>query len=463
MRPKATVYIPSHDYGRFLPQAIESVRAQSMPDWEMILIDDGSSDDTATIVAAAVEADPQRVRAVHHDQARGLAKCANVALEMARGEYVMRLDADDWLDENALLVLCNHLDRHPDIALVYPNYVYVDEAGAYLGREFRKRVGLDAKLLDLPAHGACTLVRRRVLKMVGGYDETARAQDGYELWLKVLNRFAVANVATPLFFYRQHGTSLSRNEHRLLSERQRIKRRLVGNGGAVKPRMIAVVPAKNTYANLPNVALSQVAGRALIDHTLDHATDSGLFDLVVVTTDSPEVMDHVRGRDRVWAMLRPPGLSFSAAGLAQVLWDAVMRLESEQDIFADVVVLLSIHSPLRRPEHIVKAVDTLLLFNPDSVCSVYEDTDIHFSHGANGLEPLNRGAVHQLRLEREALYVDNGAIKALWRDALTEDDLFGGLVSHIVMPRECSFQIKSPFDLWLVGRILEGEATEGCE
>ena len=127
----------------------------------------------------------------------------------------MRLDADDFLDENALLILAGYLDRHPDIALVFPNYIYVDKRGQCLGVEQRKRIGSESQVLDLPAHGACTLVRKRVLKSVGGYNENFDRQDGYDLWLKVINRYRVANVETPLFYYRQHDESLTRNEIKL--------------------------------------------------------------------------------------------------------------------------------------------------------------------------------------------------------------------------------------------------------
>jgi CMP-N-acetylneuraminic acid synthetase len=66
--------------------------------------------------------------------------------------------------------------------------------------------------------------------------------------------------------------------------------------------------------------------------------------------------------------------------------------------------------------------------------------------------------LRRVRLEREALYVDNGAIKAVWRDVLAQDDLYGRKVSHIVMPREESLQIKTPGDLELVARRLRGTA-----
>ena len=456
MKPKVTVYIPCHDYGRFLVQAVESVLGQSYDDWELIIVDDGSADDTFIIADRYATTHLDRIRVLHHIPARGLQACANLALEAARGEYIMRLDADDYLDESALLVLATYLDRYPDVGLVYPNYTYVDEQGDVLGVENRKKIGEEAQLLDLPAHGACTMVRKRVLKTIGGYNEGYGAQDGHELWLKVLHRFQVANISTPLFYYRQHDESLSSDQQRILTARERIKRDLVErSSGKVKPRIVAVVPAKNTYEHLPNIVLSQLVGRPLIDYTLDAARQVEGIETVLVTTDDPGVIDYCQKPTDVIAVLRPVELSRGQVTLSQVLHHAVLQLENEYDIYPDILVLLSVHSPQRRSEHIRKAVDTLLLYNTDSVISVYEDYDLHFTHGRNGLEPLNKGMLRRVRLEREALYVDNGAIRVLWRDVLTETDLFGRKVGHIVMPLGESFQIKSPFDVWMIEQIIK--------
>ncbi|HVS64179.1 MAG TPA: glycosyltransferase family 2 protein, partial [Thermoanaerobaculia bacterium] len=289
-RPLVTVYVPCHAYGHFLQQAIDSVLGQLLTSWELILIDDASSDDTAKICAACRDLHPERVRVIRNESAAGLAHNANVATSMARGKYLMRLDADDWLDEAALLVLSRYLDDHPQVALVYPNYFYVDAKGRFLGVEHRKRIGPEAGLLDLPAHGACTMVRKRVMRAIGGYDEQHKAQDGYDLWLKVLHRYPVANVETPLFYYRQHSSSLSRDSERLLDARQRIKRSfLEQRKGAVRLQTVAVVPAKNTYTHMTDVVLAPLAGRPLIDWTLDAALGCEQVDEIVVSTDDERV------------------------------------------------------------------------------------------------------------------------------------------------------------------------------
>lgn len=433
---------------------------QSYPSVELMVIDDGSTDETARVGEALRQRYPG-ILWVEHEEARGLQACANEALRRARGKYVMRLDADDWLDESALLVMVDVMERRPSVALVSPNYVYVDSQGRPLGVERRKAVGREARLLDLPAHGACSLVRRRVLKAIGGYDEAQDAQDGYELWLKLTGRYEVASVETPLFYYRQHDRSLSRDEGRILSARRRIKRALVRRmEGPVSPRVVAVVPVKNTYAEMPEIALSEVGGRPLMDHTLEAALGCGAVDEVVVTTDCRRVVHHARSKG-ARVMLRPEELSRPERRLSEVVYDAVGRMEEEWDLFADIVVVLSVHCPLRGGETIEKAVDSLVLFDADSVISVYEDYEVHFTHGPDGLQALNPAMMQRIRLEREGLYVFNGAVTAVWRDVLAADDYHGRRISHVVMPRMESVQLKSQEERDLLDFLLTQRAERG--
>ena len=457
---KVTVYITSHNYAQYLPEAIESVQRQTMESWELLVFDDGSTDDT-TKIAKAYQQKDERIRLFHHPKPLGLRVCANTALNHARGELMIRLDADDYFDENALLVLSNYLDCNPERGLVFPNWIYVDQQGRFLGIENRKQVGTESEVLDLPAHGACTMVRKRVLKSIGGYDPQFDSQDGHELWLKVLHRFGVGNVATPLFFYRQHDASMSRDENRLLNARQKIKRGIAAqSAGHVKPKVAAIIPAKNLDTKIPNILLKEIAGKPLIDYTLDAAENCELIDTIYVYSDDPNVVSHTKNKSGLIADVRPSELSESRTKLATVLNAAVETLEAQHQVFPDIVVLLSAHSPLRKPHHITKAIDTLNLYNVDNVISTYEDIELHFIHGQTGMQPINPGVMDQLRFEREALFVDNGAIHAIWREFVGDQGLYAGKVGHIVMPRHDSYQIKSETDFCLVEAILNGQNPE---
>lgn len=458
-RPRVTVYVPSQAYGRFLSEALESVARQSMGQWELLVLDDGSEDETAAVAEAFRLRYPDQVRVFRHDSPRGLRACANTALEQARGEFVLRLDADDWLDESALLVLVDFLDRHPEVGLVFPNWTYVDEQGRVLGVERRLPVGRGAGRFDVPAHGACSLVRTRLLKAIGGYDLDLPTQDGHELWLRALVRHGVASLETPLFFYRQHGASLSRDEARLLATRREIKHRAATAGrGPVAPRVAAVVPVKNAYVHAPNLALDPIGGRPLLDYTLDAVVGNPLFGAALVTSDDEAVLRHCAAREGLRLHRRASKLSDPAVRLEEVVTDAVAELV-RTGFDPDIVVVLSAHTPLRRPEQIKEAVDTLLLYPLDEVVSTWEVRDLYFRHGAGGMEPVNAGALTDVRLEREALYGSNGSIHAFWRDVLETGSLLRGRIGHIVMTREESLVAKKPDERRLLDLLLTGEGS----
>ena len=450
-RSKVTVYIPSHNYGRFLRQCLQSVADQTLSDWDAILIDDGSSDQTHAEMEAFRCRFPERVQIVRNVQPCGLRTNANIVLEMAEGEYLMRLDADDYLDENALLVLAGHLDRHPEIGLVYPNWTYINETGEYIGQERRKRLWDETHVPDLPAHGACTMVRRRVLKAIGGYDTDLPAQDGHELWLKTLYRHGVASVETPLFFYRQHGNSLSADQTRLLDARRQVKHRIAEAGrGPVRPRVAVIVPVKNTYSQAPNLALSRLAEKPLLDYTLDTIAGDPAYACVLVATDDTRVVAHCQQRGDVQVYLRGGDLSHPSTRFADVVVDALGYLENTLRILPDIVIVLSAHTPLRRPEHIVEAIDTLLLYPVEQVLSTWENHDLQYRHGRDGMQAVNAGAIDEARFEREALYSCNGAIRAMWREQVTSEYFNSGRIGHIVMTRTESLIAKKPEErCWL--------------
>lgn len=453
--PRVTVYVTCRNYGKYLRECLDSIIQQTYKEWELIVFDEASTDETAQILVEYQSILGEKLRVRTNSTPQGLRWCANQALEARRGEFIIRLDADDFLDESALLVMVAYLDTHREVGLVFPNWTFIGENGEFLGIERRKKIGKETRSLDLPAHGACTMVRSRVLKIIGGYDPEFKAQDGHELWMKAIQRFGVGNIQTPLFFYRQHAASMSRDEELLLSERRNIKRALVNRRhGRKLTKILAIIPAKNSYSNMPNVVLRRVGGKPLIDHTLDAAINSDVFGRIVVTTDDSYVIQHCQTRDNVIAMRRNQRLSAQRVKLSEVVFDAVRRIERDSDWYPDIVVVLSVHAPMRRDIHIVEAIDTLFIYDVDQVISTYEDMDLHFRHGMHGLEPINPGVLEALRFERESLFVYNGAVHAFWRECLDRDSLYHGRIGHIQMGRRESLQIKSNEDFDLMCQLL---------
>jgi len=447
-----TVYITAFNYGRFIKQAVDSVLKQTFRDWELLIINDGSTDETRDVLGGYEG--HGSIRIIHQEN-QGLTVSNNIALRLANGQYIMRLDADDYLDENALLVLSNTLDAHEDVGLVYPDYYLVDEYGEVLELVRRKKIGEEVDLLDLPAHGACTLIRKECLLALGGYDERFQCQDGYDLWIRFLERYRPYNVNVPLFYYRRHGKSLTRDDERILRTRRQIKRNFVEQkrNGEI-PRVLAVVPAIRHSNVFQEIALKEIAGKPLIWHTLSEAIRTDMLDRVVVTTDDENVIDYVnREFPGIHTVSRPSDISRPHTRIGPALLHLLDHLASEEGYRPDAVMLLYVNTPLRRRRHIEKAIDTFTIFDLDSVVSVCEELAYCYQHQRDGLVPIQKA--RKLRLERDALFKENGAVLLTRTDHIGPEEILGRRIGHITMLPEESTRIISRFTFWEAEKILQ--------
>lgn len=445
--PLVTVYITNHNYGRFIEQAIQSVLNQTLRDFELIIIDDGSTDKSREIIERYAE--HEKVITIFQ-QNRGLNVTNNIALRAACGRYIMRLDADDYLDENALMVLAGVLERNPDVGLVFPDYFLVDEDGAIL-EVVRRHDFEEVTLLDQPAHGACTLIRRECLLELGGYDESFRSQDGYDLWIRFIQRYRVQNVNVPLFYYRQHRQSLTRNEEHILATRARIlKKQAQRNSQHLSA--IAIIPVRGRSVDPGSPALRALGGRPLIDWTLQAALEAGRLSDVVVTTPDEELLTYVSRNygDCVLAVKRDHKLALPHTYIEDTLFHALEEYTRQRPA-PDALVVLYIESPFRTGRHIDSAIDVMELFDTDTVVAIRPDIDVFYRHNGAGLEPLRKAQV--LRLEREELYREVGQMRVVKREFLeTQRQVVGGKVGHIVLDQRAALRLRSEWD-WEVAEL----------
>jgi len=448
--PKISVYIAAYNYATYIAESIDSVIKQTYSDWELIIINDGSTDNTKEVIE---QYDHPNIRVVHQEN-KGLNVTNNIALRLARGEYIMRLDADDFLDENALLILSSTLDKKKDIDLVYPDYYLVDIAGKVLDLVRRKKIDDEVQLLDLPAHGACTIFRTSVLRQLGGYIEDYSCQDGYELWLRFIQRFKPYNLNIPLFYYRQHSESLTTNESRILETRRQIKRDFVSKNAHINtPKVLAVIPASRNSVYPKNDPLIELAGKPLIWYSIEEAQKSKLIDKIVVTSDDEEVLSYISGNEKIIGVKRSNDPQKNNIKLEGVLLETLDSIKEEHSYIPDFVCSLFVNTPLRRAKHIDWAIDTLSIFNLDSVISVEEIPMICYQHRENGLLPI-AGSVRGVRLERDAIYKENGAVMIFNVSSLEEENFLGKSVGHIQMMPEESIKINSDYEFWLAEKII---------
>ena len=451
--PLVTVYVPCRNYGRYLAQAIESVRSQLYPNWELFIIDEASTDNTRATAEHFRSLEPKKIHLIENQEPLGLQRIANQIIDRAHGKYIVRLDADDWLEESALLLMVAKLESDSTLGIVYGNYFYTSGAGEVIGMERRHKLGVEDVAGHMPPHGACTMVRLRVLKAVGGYSEDVNAQDGWELWYKLVNRVKAASIEAPIFYYRQHEQSLSRDSARLLNARAKIleqaRERLEGG---YMPSCLAVIPVRESYPDFDGVPYQKIGKRTLLEYALDAAAAESISE-VVVSTESSQVLEFAaeltaNGLARAHIGLkRPAELSGSHIRLRAILLHAGEAFHAARGAYPDMVVFLNLHAPLRRALHVNKAIDTMRITACDSVVSVCEEREPIFAHGREGLDLLNPGRFEELNFERERLYRFNGAVLATWWEVLAGGDLFGQSIGHIEMSEAESLQVKRPGDL----------------
>lgn len=439
-QPLVTVYIPCRNYGRFLPQAIESVLHQIYQTWELFLVDEGSDDDTSEIMERFRGMHPDRIRVIKHSEPLGLQGSANEVLRFATGQYFIRLDADDWFDEGALLLMVARLENDPSLGLVFGNYYYVDSDGRILGIEKRPTLNIEDVSGHHPPHGACTMVRTRILKAMGGYSEDIKAQDGWELWFRIARHVGAAGISTPLFHYRQHHLSLSRDNQRLLDARAQIFERIATeHEGSYQPTALAVLGVRESYPGIEGVPYRLFEGRTILHHALINTQEASRVTEVMVSSRSTSALAHAEELEKsgqVKPHIRHLRQSDEVDGelpVQQILVEAAKRYQSERGHYPDMLVFCSIHSTYRTPAHLDKVLNVLRVTQSDSVVSVQDEKSVVFSRGRNGLEVLNPGKLSGLRLEREQLYRFNGAMIAVWWNVLNAGSLLGEKVGYVEM------------------------------
>lgn len=206
--------MPVYNAGCFLAPALESVLAQTFTDFELIAIDDGSTDDSGRVLADVAARDP-RLR-VFGQGNRGIVATLNRALSIARAPLIARMDADDLSRPDRFAKQVAYLRQHPEIAVVSGAMDVIGEHGGYLRTdEFpTSPEAIASELLQRSciSHPA-VMGRTEVLRSVGGYRRNAQHAEDYDLWLRIAEVHRIANLPDVLLSYRMHPVKVSTQHH----------------------------------------------------------------------------------------------------------------------------------------------------------------------------------------------------------------------------------------------------------
>lgn len=194
-KPLVTVVIPTFNRASIVGRAIRSVLGQTFTDWELLVVDDASTDDTERVVRSFQD---RRIRYIRHDRNRRVSAARNTGIRSAQGEFVSFLDDDDeWLPEKLAMEVEVFRNSEPEVGLVYTGKTVFDEHGRVLQVRMPTLSGwvydamLDRHFIGSPSR---VTVRKQVLDRVAGFDETFTNCQDYDLWLRVAKVSMIAGV-----------------------------------------------------------------------------------------------------------------------------------------------------------------------------------------------------------------------------------------------------------------------------
>jgi hypothetical protein len=250
-----SVIIPSYNMARFLPQAVESALAQTYPNFEIQIIDDGSTDETPQVVR---QWDGHARVRVHRQRNGGLSAARNAGIAHTTGPLIALLDADDTWSANKLALQVPLFRANPQVGVVYSGYERMTEDARRVPTPptpMHRGWVSGALLLENFVPAASAVVRRECFERHGGFDVALRTGEDYEMWLRLSPHYQFDFVAEPAIGYRIWGGQMSRDYRARYETGMRTMQNFLDrNPGVVDPAVVRRAWA-HTYIGRGNVTL----------------------------------------------------------------------------------------------------------------------------------------------------------------------------------------------------------------
>lgn len=202
---KVSIVLPVYNGERCVANSIESVLKQTYNNWELIAVNDCSTDDTQSILETYARQD-DRIKIISNPVNLKLPRTLNAGFAQATGEYYTWTSDDNLYKENAIEEMVRALKSQPEFDMVYANYTNIDGEDRILGDVL---LGEPKQLPMGNVVGACFLYTREIAQKVGEYDANLFLAEDYDYWIRILRMGKILHIEKILYFYRRHGGSLS--------------------------------------------------------------------------------------------------------------------------------------------------------------------------------------------------------------------------------------------------------------
>ncbi len=402
-----TIYITNFNYSEYIEKSIKSALNQSYENIEIIIVDDNSSDNSKKILSKYIK--HPKIKILFNKRNQGLLKSSNIAIKASNGKYIMRLDADDYLDKKIVEILLDKIAKKPKIAMAYSDYHEINSSGKKINSI--KQISLDTKksIRDRPILAACCLFRKEALFSVNLYDENFSRQDGYDIWYKLIKNYDFEHIKKYLFYYRKHDKSLTKNKIPLYKTRSLILNK-VAKQKLRKKNTLIVIPIRDQKIEKKNY-LKKIRGRPILFHTIDECLKIKGNNKILLTSSDQKLIDISKQtyKNKIQYFLRKEEDAF----LNQDIRNELIKIIKKLSIKSEVLVILSAEYPFKKYFYIEQAISKLIIHNFDKIVSTTYDTNNNYYQYSNkGIKLISNEKDSTLKYEKNIILKETGGIWA---------------------------------------------------
>ncbi len=328
-----SIIIPAYNQGHYLASAVQSCLQQTYPEFEIIIIDDGSTDDTRQVVESF---EYPAINYIYQSN-RGLSGARNTGIRHSSGEFLTFLDSDDRFLPEKLALLVDEMLRNPDLGFAAGQALLIDQNGNPIPSTFDSQLPAPLSQLALgnPFHVGSVLLRSRWREKIGFFDETLRSYEDWDFWLRLaLANCPMAVVSKPVSLYRFHTAQMTRNGAQMTNANMAVLQKVYSRTDLPQD-WLAIKPLAYSHAHLRAAAHGFLASDFVFAHQhLRQAVELNpellenggkkLQQVFAAWTTLPKSSDTISFLDRIYVNL-PNELTFIARNRRQLVANAALQ------------------------------------------------------------------------------------------------------------------------------------------
>ena len=403
---KISIIITNYNYGKYLARCIRSCISQSIEkkDFEIIVIDDNSKDNSFKVLKEF----NKNIKLIHNKKNIGVSKSVNKAVKLAKGEYFVRVDADDYISSYLLTFLYNAFSILPDKFGVACDYYNITNNGKIISRVKSKNKPI-----------ACgILYNRKKFISYGMYNSKFRHREEEELRLRLGNKYKIHRLNLPLYKYRLHENNKTKSKEYLNIFKKKIeglttiKNKKEIKRSSLLKNIVAIIPARQGSKRFKNKNIFNIQGKPMIAWPIMETKKSSMISETYVSSESLQILD-ISKKFGAKIIERPKKLAQDNVVKLDVIRHSARIIESRTKKKISLILSIQANSPEIKMNHIEEAIKKLVNYNLQEVISADQ-----FSNCNAAIRVMTRKALFQ-----NSLSTDHGFLSLDITDIHYKNDL----------------------------------------